>query len=167
MAYADPVYLGQHARYDHPRSKFLATLPGHKHLIARLVDEFPDGWALSLHTPSLRRILPLCPPDARVAAWVKPFCVFKVGVNPAYAWEPVIWRGGRKRGRQEATVRDWVSANVTLRRGTVGAKPPEFCRWLFELLGLGPADTLVDLYPGSRAVTRAWKLFQREALANA
>lgn len=150
VAYADPPYMG--CAHFYPEKEEV----DHGALIARLVDEYPDGWALSLHTPSLRLILPLCPEDVRVMAWVKPFAAFKPNVNPAYAWEPVIVRGGRKRTRDEDTVRDWVSANITLKRGVVGAKPDAFCYWLFQVFGIDRGDELVDLYPGSGAVTRAW-----------
>jgi hypothetical protein len=163
VAFADPVYLGCSRHYDHPRAKVFDTVAGHQRLIARLCDEFPDGWALSLHSPSLRTILPLCPPDVRVAAWVKPFCVWKKGINPVYSWEPVVWRGGRRRDLDSSpAVRDWVSCNIATRTGLVGAKPFGFCCWLFELLGLEPDDELVDLFPGSRAVTRAWRQWQHE-----
>ena len=37
----------------------------------------------------------MCPAGVRVGAWVKTFCAFKKGVRPAYAWEPVIFTGGR------------------------------------------------------------------------
>lgn len=89
-------------------------------------------------------------------AWVKPFAVFKVGVNPAYAWEPVIVRCRLRRPREEPTVRDWVSSVITLKRGVPGAKPLGFCYWLFDVLGLTPGDELVDLFPGSGAVSRPW-----------
>jgi hypothetical protein len=156
VAYADPPYLGMAAVYDHPESAVYDTIDGHRDLIARLCREYPDGWAMSLHTPSLRHILPLCPEDCRVGSWVKPFASFKPGVNPAYAWEPVIWRGGRKRDRTRRTVRDWCSSSITLRRGCIGAKPEGFCFWLFDLLGLELGDTFDDLFPGSGAVGRAW-----------
>lgn len=104
-----------------------------------------------------------CPDDVRVAAWVKPFAVFKPNVNPAYTWEPVIWRGGRaKRSRSEPTVRDWVSVEVTLRKGLVGAKPEVFCWWLFDLLGLRVGDELTDVFPGTGIVGRTWAAFQRQ-----
>ncbi len=150
VAYADPPYVG--CAHFYPENEEV----DHRALIARLCDEFPDGWALSCHTPSLRVLLPMCPEDVRVMAWVKPFAVFKPNVNPAYAWEPVLVRGGRKRTREEDTVRDWVSSPITLQRGVVGAKPETFCFWLFGVLGLRPEDELVDLYPGSGAVGRAW-----------
>ena len=98
----------------------------------------------------------MCPSDVRVCAWVKPFASFKPNVNPAYAWEPVIVRGGRKLGREIPTVRDWVAESITLKRGLTGVKPDAFCFWLFQFVGLDPEDDFVDLFPGSGAVTRAW-----------
>ena len=155
VAIADPPYIGCAGFYEENKEV------DHKVLIEQLVDEYPDGWALCLHTPSLKTILPLCPDDVRVMAWVKPFAVFKPNVNPAYTWEPVIVRGGRKRTREQDTVRDWVSANITLKRGMVGVKPDEFSFWLFEVLNLMPGDTLDDLYPGTGAITKAWKKWQQ------
>ena len=98
----------------------------------------------------------------RSMAWVKPFAAFKPNVNPAYAWEPVIVRGGRKRTRAEATVRDWVSANITLKRGLAGAKPESFCFWLFDVLGMQSGDEFDDLFPGTGGVGRAWSAYQRQ-----
>jgi hypothetical protein len=40
-----------------------------------------------------------------------------------------------------------------------GMKPPEFAAWLFAQLGARPGDELVDLYPGSGAISRAWRLY--------
>jgi hypothetical protein len=39
----------------------------------------------------------------------------------------------------------------------IGAKPPDFCCWLFGLLGALPGDSLDDVYPGSGIVTWAWQ----------
>ena len=149
IAYADPPYPGCAHLYEEQ------TEVDHAGLIARL-DAVADGWALSTHTNALRDVLPLCPPRARVAAWVKPFASFKPGVNPAYAWEPVIFVPARKRPRTAPTVRDWVSASITLRRGLAGAKPRAFALWLFELLAAEPIDTLVDVFPGTGAIASAW-----------
>jgi len=154
FAYADPPYLGCAGYYPEQLEV------DHAALIERLVVNYPDGWALSCHSPSLRVLLPLCPTDVRVMAWVKPFAVFKPNVNPAYVWEPVIVRGGRRRTREQGTVRDWVSANITLRRGIVGAKPDGFCYWLFAVLNIQDGDELHDLFPGTGTVTsclRAWQ----------
>lgn len=161
FAYADPPYLGcgqKHYASHHPDAADYDDPETHRALIDRLVAEFPDGWALSLHTPSLRVLLPMCPADVRVMAWVKPFASFKPNVNPAYCWEPVIVRGGRKRTREQPTVRDFVSANITLQRGLAGAKPIPFCNWIFDVLGMDYTDELVDLFPGTGIVTTAWEV---------
>ena len=44
-------------------------------------------------------------------------------------------------------------------RRVVGAKPAAFCWWLFDLLGALPGDELVDLFPGSGGIGRAWRLY--------
>lgn len=64
---------------------------------------------------------------------------------------------GSRGGKTAATVRDYVSANITLQKGTSGAKPNDFCYWLFELLGAKAGDDFHDLFPGSGAVSRAWR----------
>lgn len=149
FGYADPPYIGQAKRHYSADPKCAEV--DHVELIARLNRDYPDGWALSCHTPSLGYLLSLAPKDVRVCAWVKPFASFKPGVRVAYAWEPVLVRGGRGRmvGR---TVRDWVSANIVLKAGLSGAKPPEFCRWLMEVLGVQPGDEFHDLFPGTGRV---------------
>ncbi len=151
FAFADPPYLGVAYRYpEHPDAAIWDDPETHCALIAQLELGYPDGWALSASSPSLRPILPMCPPGVRVAAWVKPFAVFKRNVRIAYAWEPVIIRGGRKSSKDGAAVgRDWFSHVITLKRGTVGAKPPAFCRWVLDLLGYVDGDTVDDLFPGS------------------
>ena len=164
FAYADPPYLGCGKLYaDRHADALDADDPEWRRaLITRLSDEFPDGWAMSLSSPSLQTLLPMCPPDVRVASWVKPFAIFKPNVGRAYAWEPVIVRGGRKIERDQATVRDWVSANITLKRGLTGAKPRDFCRWMFEFLNMQPGDEFIDLFPGSGAVMAAYQEWANE-----
>lgn len=157
VAYADPPYIGcAHLYRDRPD---YGGEVDHAALIERLCTF--EAWVLSLHSPSLKIVLPMCPEDVRVMAWVKPFAIFKPNVNPAYCWEPVIVRGGRKRGRDEITVRDWISAPAKL-GGFKGAKPERFCLWMFDVLGLVPTDEFHDLFPGSGAVGRAWKQFQKQ-----
>jgi hypothetical protein len=159
FVYADPPYLGCGAKLyaqHHPDAADYDDPETHRALVLRLVGGGFDGWALSLHSPSLRVILPMCPDDCRVMAWVKPFASFKPNVNPAYCWEPVIVWGGRKRTREQPTVRDYVSASITLRKGLAGAKPRAFAFWLFEVLGMEPDDELVDLFPGTGAITNAF-----------
>ena len=125
-------------------------------LIRRLCDEYPDGWALSMNSTNLWDILPMCPRGVRIASWQKSFAVYKPNVQVAYTWEPVVFMGGRKRGRDVPTVRDSWSCPITLKRGLTGAKPREFCMRVFDLLGAVRGDTLDDLFPGSGAVAAAW-----------
>jgi hypothetical protein len=165
FAYADPPYLGCCRLYDHDHGadgRCWDEPEAHRLLIERLSGDYPDGWALSCHEPSLRTLLVMCPDDVRVSPWVKPFASFKPGVNPAYTWEPVIWRGGRKRDRTEPTVKDHCIAGITLRRGFTGAKPDPFTRWVLDLLGVRPSDEFVDLFPGSGAVTEAFEQWKRQ-----
>lgn len=163
FAYADPPYLGCCRLYSHHHPDGLcwdhpAT---HMRLIDSLCEEYSDGWAMSATSVSLRTLLPLCPPDVRVGAWVKPFHVFKKGVRPAYAWEPVIFRGGRnakhpppEKGGKATTPRDWISCNITLKKGLTGAKPEAVCDWIADLLNAQTGDELVDLYPGTGIMGR-------------
>jgi hypothetical protein len=166
FAFADPPYLGSAARHyeDHPDHAVYDTIEGHAALIERLIVEFPDGWALSMASKNLRDLLPLCPDDARVMAWCKPWTRFFLHVNPAWAWEPVIVVGGRKRGKDKPTVRDFLIASAPHRagRGFTGKKPDEFSWWVFEVLGMEPGDELVDIFPGSGAVGRAFETFQMQ-----
>jgi hypothetical protein len=157
FAYADPPYVGQATRHYGPNAKEV----NHTLLIAHLQDF--DAWALSCSASSARMLWPLCSDDTRMAAWVKPFASFKPGVNPAYCWEPVLFRSGRKRSRDELTVRDWLSANITLERGVHGAKPDTFWFWLFALVGAEPCDEFVDLFPGSGGGVRCWDRYCGQA----
>ena len=153
FAYADPPYIGQ-AKKHYDKDEV-----DHIELMVSL-DQY-DGWALSASSPSLgfltneaARFIP--PKSLRVGIWVKPFSSFKKNVNPAYAWEPVLFRGGRKRTSAQPTVKDWIAENITLKKGLSGAKPKLFCYWVFEMLGMKTEDELIDVYPGTGAVTDAW-----------
>ena len=157
FAYADPPYLGCAARlygdatYDDPQA--------HQRLIVRLCDEFPDGWALSLHAPSLRVIHSMCPDDVRVGVYAKTFAQIRRGVGAQWFWEPVIWRGGRIDTGSEHR-RDWCSAfpRNAVKDGLIGGKPRAFCRWVFlDLLGAQKGDTFEDIFPGTKAVSSAWE----------
>lgn len=148
FAYADPPYPGMANLYPEK------TEVDHGQLIQDLCDQFPDGWALSTASTTLQVVLALCPEDVRIGGWGKSFASFKPGVNPAYAWEPVIFRGGRKRDRTELTVRDWHISPITLRKGLIGAKPESFCFWIADLLGARDEDEIVDIYPGTGVMGR-------------
>jgi hypothetical protein len=176
FAYADPPYLGCCKLYDHhhPDGRCWDDLSTHVALIERLACEFPDGWALSCTSGSLRHLLPHCPADVRVGPWVKTFGAFKRGVRPAWMWEPVIFRGGRnpsnghahkppeKNGKQTtpedfAIVEDGgslLAEPITLKKGLTGAKPEAFCEWVLDLLNVQPGDEVVDLFPGTGIMSR-------------
>jgi hypothetical protein len=176
FAYADPPYLGCCSLYDHfhgDDGRCWDDRYTHSLLIDRLRHEFPDGWAMSLSSPSLRTILPLCPADVRVASWGKTFGAFKKGVRPAYMWEPVIFRGGRnpgnghrheppEKGGKQNTPKDFYEHHdpdmllcpITLKKGLTGAKPERFCSWVLELLNVQPGDEVIDLYPGTGVMGR-------------
>lgn len=165
FALADPPYLGQARRYsEHPDAHIWDDPQTHFRLIDRLFDEYPDGWALCCHEPSLHILRSYAGRDCRTGIWVKPYAVFFPNVNPAYAWEAVIFHGGRKFERYDDTVRDWVAVNIKMQTGTCGAKPRNFCRWVFSLLNALPGDTLHDLFPGSGAVSAAWAEWVGEKL---
>ena len=159
FAYADPPYIGQ-AKKHYNREEV-----DHFTLLKTLASDFSDGWALSCSSPSLFELIPMLPPKCRIMAWVKPFAIFKPNVNPAYAWEPIVVFGGRRRGRDLPTVRDWVSVNITLRKGLVGVKPEAFCFWLFDVLNIESQDEFIDLYPGTGAVTKALAIWRAQKAA--
>jgi hypothetical protein len=94
-------------------------------------------------------------------SWVKGFAAFKRNVPVAYAWEPVIIKPARKPVVSKRLVmRDWIQESITLRRGLTGAKPVAVCHWAFELVGARPEDDLDDMFPGSGAVSEAWRTWR-------
>jgi hypothetical protein len=167
IAYADPPYPGCAEKYrDHPD---YAGEVDHRELLLRL-NEF-DGWVLHTHVPGLRLMerSGWIPDDVRICAWVKNFAAFKRNVSVAYAWEPVIIKAARKPVvskrviyRDFLEVPDVIKEPITLRRGLTGAKPEKVCHWAFELVGASPDDQLIDLYPGTGAVTHAWDSWRND-----
>lgn len=161
IAYADPPYIGcAHLYKDHPD---YAGEVDHAALIERLESEF-DGWVLhaSATSESMAVLAPLvAKTNARWMSWVKGFAAFKKNVSVAYAWEPVIVKAARKPVVSKRLVmRDWIQESITLKRGLTGAKPEAVCHWAFEMVGARPDDELCDLFPGSGAVTFAWRTWQ-------
>ena len=169
FAYADPPYPGQSAKHysDHPD---YAGEVDSAQMLDRLV-KF-DGWALSTHVAGLYEFQALLDRDHgmlpnrdyRVCAWTKPFAALKRNVKVAYAWEPLLVHAIHKPDptRLDSLIcRDYLSEPITMRRGLVGAKPERFCWWLFEIAGLAPDDDLLDLFPGSGAVTAAHRSWRR------
>jgi hypothetical protein len=93
---------------------------------------------------------------------------------PLPAWEPVIYHGGRPtdpsrvdalQARRVDSLVHGIAPMTTLPGRVIGAKPAAFCRWMFQLLGALPGDSLDDLYPGSGAVGRAWATYTQASVA--
>lgn len=157
FAYADPPYhkMGKKLYGSlHTEASIWDDKQTHIDLITRLCNEYPDGWALSCNPKDLNWLLPHVPEDARVAVWTKTYHQIRP-TSTQYAWEPVIWRTTKKDPKRPM-VRDWISGAVTRQKGTPGAKPHYFNRWILELLVFDhQTDTLDDLFPGSQGMTAA------------
>ena len=171
FAYADPPYLGraEYYRAHHPDAMIWDDPETHRALVARLQAEYPDGWAMSLSEKSLRIILPMCPPQARTAAWISERARYAGKVVPVRRhFEPVIFCGGRDGPNRTADFvvtaqepmpegeKRYVMNKSAIRAGElfVGRKPAAFCRWVLDILGFERGDTMDDLFPGTGAMER-------------
>jgi hypothetical protein len=155
FAYADPPYPGKSYLYPERREV------DHVDLIRRLQLEYTDGWALSTSAAAARDVWTLCP-EARLCIWVRP-----TRRVPSYRalgeWEALFVAGGRQRtDPSEPGLSDTLIYRGRHRAfpgAMIGMKPPAFCEWMFRLLGSRPGDTLDDLFPGSGAVSEAWRRY--------
>jgi hypothetical protein len=166
FAYADPPYPGLAGYYrGHPD---YAGEVDHAALLSRLA--MYDGFALSTSAAALPYVLSLAVariPSVRVAAWIRgprPHATAKHALN---AWEPVIYLPvpSRTTGttRRVDVLTHGVAPMTTLPTRVIGTKPAAFCRWVFDLVGATPADSMDDLYPGSGMVGRCWDAFAAAA----
>ena len=153
FAYADPPYPGLAAKYYKGEATYGGEVD-HRELVQSLEASGYTGWALSTSQAALRDVLPLCPAEARVCAWVKPIGASTRTFGLHNVWEPLIV----VRGRQVRPGKpDWLRAQPARGGGDLpGRKPIAFCAWLFDCLGMLPGDQLVDLFPGTGVVSRAW-----------
>lgn len=173
--YADPPYPGFAWMYrDQPSFKGEVD---HRKLVRRLCADLWEkkllGFALSTSSKTLHMVLDLFTdeggwlryPQLRIAGWFKPVNAGRSMRGAVARWEPIIVAGGRD---MPPGFRDWfeapedveaVKANVARLGGgqcLTGRKPQRFCAFVFDLLGMVPGDTLIDTYPGTGIVTRAW-----------
>ncbi len=165
MAYADPPYPGQAERLYREHADYAGEVD-HAELIADLLARYPDGWALSTSVVSLPAVLRLCPERVLVCCWLKRATSPPMGDNRMYSWEPVILCD-TPNPRTPTRIHCEVNADQYTFRAkrdgyVVGAKPRGFCYWLFDAMGLGPGDELVDLFPGSGAVGEAWQAWRSQ-----
>lgn len=181
LAIADPPYLGRADRWygdgrgsgrtradaggyrgrngrkpdHHPEAKVWDDPAAHVALVERLAAEF-DGWAVAGHATSARVLLAAAPPSAQLAIWHRPNAV-PGGARVVNTWEPVLLSVPKAR-RDRSTgmrTRDLLTAPVR-RQGFLGSKPPEWTRWVLDMLGYDPdTDELVDVFEGSGAVAAA------------
>lgn len=160
FAYADPPYPKLSRKYYAGQVDYRGEVD-HRELIARLEGAGYDGWALSTSAKALREILPLCPPHARVCAWVKPIGVPPNTMGLHSTWEPLIVVGGRK---CKPGVRDWFLAQPARNWGELaGRKPIAFCVFLVDALGMITGDDLIDVFPGTGMVSRVWAELSRRS----
>lgn len=122
-----------------------------------------DGWALSTSADSLRKLLPSLPAIARIAVWVRRYIPTR-SARAINAWEPLIYKPIRPLSTWKAqTVIDVLNYRGRYRAypgALVGMKPPQFAVWMFGLVAARSYDAFDDLYPGSGAVSRAWKRYK-------
>jgi hypothetical protein len=138
----------------HPDSGIWDDLTQHRRLLEQLVAEY-DGWAIATTPDGLGAYHPL-PVSARIMAWHRPTSI-PGGGRLLSRWEPVIvFTPEGRRGRDDGErVSDVLTANPP-KAGFVGSKPPVWTRWVLSALGYDPAeDEVVDVFPGSGAVSRA------------
>lgn len=161
FAYADPPYPGLAVKYYSEDERCAEV--DHAELVRELVENFPDGWALSTSAEALQHVLKLCPEGVRVCPWIHGGRKTP-SKRPRTAWEPLLVYRGRR--RSVAVLDDLVDVLVWGGRARsfpgalVGMKPAPFAEWMFRLLGARKGDQLADLFPGSGAVSKAWSIFQ-------
>jgi hypothetical protein len=154
LAYADPPYPRQARKWyaEHPD---YAGEVDHAALVAQLAGY--DGWALSTGAYAIQEVLALCPSAVRVGVWnctnTQP-----PGNRGAWwwSWEAVIVSPARQPNVVTRDLLACASPRGFLGGTVAGQKPPEFCAWVFAIMGARPGDELADLFPGSGAVGRAW-----------
>lgn len=172
LAIADPPYLGRGERWygngrgdysgrgvadHHPEAGIWDSPGAHIDMVAKLVTEF-DGFAIAASVDSLGLYLTACPADVHVMVWHRRNAP-PTGNRVRRCWEPVIIRqpeGRRGRGSGFETVASDVLDAPAGRPGFAGAKPAAWTRWVLAALGYdSSADELVDMFPGSGAVSAA------------
>ena len=169
IAVADPPYplTSQRLYGQHPD---FAGEVDHAELLREL--QTYDAWALFTSASMLQHVLALAPrpqidglrvvsrTGTRVLVWIKPQPIPRP-VDVQWCWEAILIGGGRSR-RGRPVLRDAIVANPRDGNEFPGAKPYVVCRYVFDALGAEAEDELVDLFPGSGAVSAAWDAWARQ-----
>ena len=182
LAIADPPYLGRSEMFygpagvadmndtptarinpmrkadRHPDAKVWDDPAAHRGLVTRLATEY-DGWAIALCPDNLYDYLQWVPRRTRITVW-HDRNVMPTGAHPRRRWEPVLVLVPDGRRRIIDLPGPHVGDVLTVPHGNghrrfTGSKPPEWTRWVLNMLGYDQdADTVDDLFPGSGAVQR-------------
>ena len=146
---------GQLAAEYHPEAHEWDDPAKHIDLIATLDREY-DGWAVAASGKTLAPLLTTVDElGGRVAIWHVTNAI-PDGARVRNVWEAVLYKtpAGRRAVGTGHRVPDLLSAAHPV-SGFVGAKPDAWTRWVLNLLGFEPDDEIVDMFPGSGAVSRA------------
>lgn len=158
----DPPYPGLARRYYRAHRDFAGEVD-HRALLEHARRDF-HGWALSTSAKAVPAILGLCRElelDVRVGSWVHQFRRTR-SAHPLSSWDALIYAGGRREITDDQPPDSLVCttrARTSNPDHVPGEKPPAWCVWVFRLLGARAGDELVDVFPGSGSVGRAWTLY--------
>lgn len=150
-------YIGRNGRKPdhHPDAKVWDDPASHVALVERLSAEY-DGWAVAGHATTTGLLLSAAPKGAQLAIWGRPNAI-PGGARVVNTWEPVVVYVPQGRRNRDAglRVRDMLVAPVRRQR-FLGSKPPEWTRWVLDMLGYDSAsDEVTDVFAGSGAVAFA------------
>lgn len=129
--------------------------PAHHRALLETLTATYDGWAIATSPDGIAAYGPL-PKECRIAVWVKPNAT--PGAHRIRSlWEAVIVYPpvGRRSNRGGTGMVPDVLTCPAPRKGFPGAKPPEWTRWVLDMLTHQPGDTVDDLFVGSGSVTAA------------
>jgi hypothetical protein len=178
LAIADPPYLGRGAAYygpgangrvknainsrgratpniirttEHPDAHLWDLPETHQELVSRCDREY-DGWAIALARDSARTYWEVAPESVRMAVWVNPRPIPSSAriqtTHELVMLKPLL---GRPITHRRRDVLICTSPAV----GHIGSKPPQWTRWVLDMLGYDQdTDTVDDLFGGSGAVSR-------------
>lgn len=141
----DAEYHPDAAQWDNPAA--------HNRLMAEL-EAGCDGWAMAASAKTLALLD--VPPRARIAIWQVTNAI-PDGSRIRSTWEPVIVRvpEGRRAHGTGPMVADVLTAAHPM-ANFVGTKPVPWTHWVLDMLGYrSDEDELIDIFPGSGAVSRA------------
>lgn len=148
---------GERAADFHPEAGRWDDPAEHRRLLERLMGEF-DGWAIATPPDGIGCYHPL-PVPARLMVWHKtrprPTAHAIGSTFEVVIVYPPEGRRAASTRRPFGQVPDVLIA-PSHHGSFVGAKPPEWTRWVLDALGYDPdVDELTDLFPGSGSVSNA------------